>query len=99
MPFTYDRIIRFADTDAAGVVYFANVLSICHEAYEAALAAAGIDFKSLFSNPTAAFPIVHASADLRRPISYGDRLLIRVSIRQRSEEWFLKRTASKASSG
>jgi hypothetical protein len=40
MPFSYVRTVRLADTDAAGVVYFARTLSICHEAYEAALAAA-----------------------------------------------------------
>ncbi|MGK7902968.1 MAG: acyl-CoA thioesterase [Hormoscilla sp.] len=88
MPFTYSRTVRFADTDAAGVVYFANVLSMCHEAYEAALAAASIDLKSFFSNPAIAFPIVYASVDLRRPISCGDRLEIRVSYRQRSEDSF-----------
>ena len=41
MPFTYERTIHFADTDAAGVVFFANYLRLCHEAYEEALAAAG----------------------------------------------------------
>jgi len=34
MTFAYDRKIHFADTDSAGVVYFARLLSICHEAYE-----------------------------------------------------------------
>jgi len=34
MPFTYSRTVHFADTDAAGVVFFANFLAICHEAYE-----------------------------------------------------------------
>lgn len=88
MPFTYSRTVRFADTDAAGVVYFANVLSICHEAYEAALTAAGIDLKYFFSNLAAAFPIVHASVDLRRPMSCGDRLLIHLTLRQQSEDSF-----------
>ncbi|MDJ0549913.1 MAG: 1,4-dihydroxy-2-naphthoyl-CoA hydrolase, partial [Microcystis aeruginosa] len=31
---SYERLIYLADTDAAGVVYFAHLLSICHEAYE-----------------------------------------------------------------
>ena len=88
MPFTYTRTVRFADTDAAGVVYFANVLSICHEAYEAALAAAGINLKSFFSNPAIAFPIVHASVDLRRPMSCGDRLAIHVTLGQQSSDSF-----------
>ena len=34
MAFAYYYTVRFQDTDAAGVVYFANVLRICHEAYE-----------------------------------------------------------------
>lgn len=88
MPFKYNRTVRFADTDAAGVVYFANVLSMCHEAYEAALDAAGIDLKSFFSHPATAFPIVHTSVDLRSPMSCGDRLLIHVSIRQRTVDSF-----------
>jgi 1,4-dihydroxy-2-naphthoyl-CoA hydrolase len=56
MFFTYNRTVRFQDTDAAGVVYFANVLSMCHEAYEASLAASGINLKSFFNNPTVLFP-------------------------------------------
>jgi 1,4-dihydroxy-2-naphthoyl-CoA hydrolase len=32
MIFTYQRTIRFADTDAAGVVYFYKILIIIHEA-------------------------------------------------------------------
>lgn len=76
MPFTYSRTIRFQDTDAAGVVYFANVLAICHEAYEASLAAAGIDLKSFFGDRELAIPIVHASVDFFRPMFCGDLLTV-----------------------
>lgn len=76
MPFRHTRIIRFSDTDAAGVVYFANVLSICHEAYEASLAAIGINLKSFFTNPAVAIPIVHARVDFFRPLFCGDELII-----------------------
>ncbi|MEM6398800.1 MAG: thioesterase family protein, partial [Cyanobacteria bacterium P01_D01_bin.116] len=63
MSFTYNRTIRFQDTDAAGVVYFANVLAICHEAYEASLESLGIDIKQFFTNSSTAFPIIHADVD------------------------------------
>jgi 1,4-dihydroxy-2-naphthoyl-CoA hydrolase len=76
MPFTYNRTVRFSDTDAAGVVYFANVLSICHEAYEASLEASGINIKDFFSNTSVAFPIVHADVDFFRPMFCGDKLII-----------------------
>lgn len=76
MPFTYNRTVRFSDTDAAGVVYFANVLSICHEAYEASLETSGINIKDFFSNTSVAFPIVHADVDFFRPMFCGDKLII-----------------------
>lgn len=88
MPFTHNRIVRFQDTDAAGVVYFANVLSMCHEAYEASLAASGINLKSFFNNPTVAIPIVHASVDFWRPMFCGDELLIHLTAEHLSEHTF-----------
>jgi 1,4-dihydroxy-2-naphthoyl-CoA hydrolase len=82
MPFTYLRTVHFQDTDAAGVVYFANVLAMCHEAYEASLAASGINLKAFFSNPEVAFPIIHASVDFYRPMFAGDRLMINLTPKQ-----------------
>ncbi|BAZ54149.1 thioesterase superfamily protein [Nostoc sp. NIES-4103] len=76
MTFTYNRTVRFRDTDAAQVVYFANVLGICHEAYEESLAASGINLKDFFTNPSVAFPIVHTSVDFFRPMFCGDNLVI-----------------------
>ena len=72
----YQRTINFRDTDAAGVVYFANGLSLCHEAYEASLAAAGINLQSFFKGETIAVPITHASIDFFKPMFCGDRIAI-----------------------
>ena len=88
MSFIYPRTVRFADTDAAGVVYFANVLSMCHEAYEASLAASGIDLQSFFSDPTVAIPIVYASVDFHKPVFCGDRLAIHLTPQLLSEDEF-----------
>jgi 1,4-dihydroxy-2-naphthoyl-CoA hydrolase len=77
MSFFYQRTIRFQDTDAAGVVYFANVMSICHEAYEASLAAAGIDLNAFFRGDTAV-PIVHAEIDYFQPMICGQSYQVEV---------------------
>lgn len=79
MPFIYQRTVRFQDTDAAGVVYFANVLTMCHEAYEESLTTSGINIKSFFSNPNVAIPIVHANVDFFRPMFCGDKVSIHLS--------------------
>lgn len=76
---TYERTIHFQDTDAAGVVYFANILAICHEAYEASLVQKGIELRSFFGDPNCAIPIVHASVDFFRPMFCGDIVMVHLS--------------------
>jgi 1,4-dihydroxy-2-naphthoyl-CoA hydrolase len=78
MVFSLTRTIRFSNTDAAGVVYFANVLSICHEAYEDSLKSFGLDLKAFFTQPEVAYPIVSASIDFKRPMYCGDEIVISV---------------------
>ncbi|MBK8858755.1 MAG: acyl-CoA thioesterase [Opitutaceae bacterium] len=79
MPYAYPRTIHFPDTDAAGVVFFANYLSICHEAYEEALGAAGLDVATFFSANGIVVPIAKSTAEYLRPLRVGDK--IRVTVR------------------
>lgn len=88
MLFTYSRTVRFKDTDAAGVVYFSNVLAICHEAYEASLVDAEINLKDFFRNPGEAIPIVHAAVDFFRPMFCGDRLLVELTTKPLNNDSF-----------
>jgi len=76
LPFTYPRQIRFHETDGAGVVYFANVLTLCHEAYEASLEAAGVELAAFFSPSGTVVPVVHGSVDFFKPMACGDRINI-----------------------
>ncbi|MEO1619486.1 MAG: thioesterase family protein [Cyanobacteria bacterium J06632_3] len=83
MPYCHSRVIRFHETDAAGVVYFANLLTLCHEAYEAALAAGGFVLSDFFSAADDfAVPIVHTEADFYRPLRCGDRIQIQLTPKQ-----------------
>lgn len=79
MGYIFEHQVRFHETDGAGVVYFANELVICHTAYEASLAAAGIDVATFFRAETLAYPIVHTSMDYRRPLRCGDRVTIHLT--------------------
>ncbi len=77
MPYSYQ--VQLRDTDAAGVVYFANLLAICHGAYESSMANAGINLKEMVTSPLLALPIIHASIDFQQPIYCGDRLQIHLT--------------------
>jgi 1,4-dihydroxy-2-naphthoyl-CoA hydrolase len=81
MSFSFEYIIQFRDTDAAGVVYFANIISICHIAYEASLIASGIDLKLFVNSPEFAVPITHTAADFFKPLYCGDRITIELTPR------------------
>jgi 1,4-dihydroxy-2-naphthoyl-CoA hydrolase len=74
------RTVRFGDTDSAGVVHFARLLEWCHEAYEESLERFGVAAAEIFPTPghcpEVALPIVHCSADFRRPLVCGDPLAI-----------------------
>ena len=76
MAFNYVRRIYLSDTDAAGVVYFAKGLEICHQAYEESLASAGIDLNQMIREGVTALPIVRAEIDFLRPIFCGDRIRV-----------------------
>ena len=78
--FIYQRSIKFADTDAAGVVYFSNLLSICHEAYEEYLSTnLELDLNKFFQDKSTAIPIIHAQIDFAQPLFCGDQISIFVS--------------------
>jgi len=79
MAFSYVRTIRFADTDAAGVVFFANYLSICHEAYEEALACADIELNAFFTDERVIVSIAKTEAQFLRPLKAGEKVRVTVS--------------------
>ncbi|MEA5389704.1 thioesterase family protein [Cyanobium gracile UHCC 0139] len=81
------RTVRFGDTDAAGVMHFHQLLRWCHEAYEESLERFGVVAGEIFPGPgrtpVVALPIVHVSADYRRPLACGDPLAIELRPQQR----------------
>ena len=85
---SYYRTIHLSDTDSAGVVYFASLLSICHEAYEKELQLIGIDLKNLFLNSETAIPITHAEIDFYQPLFCGYNLRLDTSINHYSNTEF-----------
>ena len=78
MAFVYHRTIHFPDTDAAGVVFFANYLAICHEAYEESLGAAGLGVRDFFMASDIVVPVSKSSAEYLRPLFCGDKISVSV---------------------
>ncbi|MGV2831933.1 acyl-CoA thioesterase [Myxosarcina sp. GI1(2024)] len=80
MGFTHSRTVYLSDTDAAGVVYFAIGMQMCHEAYESSLMVAEISLQQLLVEGKVAIPIVHAAIDFFRPLFCGDKLQVHLRV-------------------
>lgn len=88
MAFNYSRRIYLGDTDAAGVIYFARGIEICHEAYEESLAEAGISLKQILREKKFALPIRHAEIDFLRPLFCDDQIQIHLVAHQINQSEF-----------
>jgi 1,4-dihydroxy-2-naphthoyl-CoA hydrolase len=64
--------ITLADTDAAGVIYFASLLRLGHSLLERFFYEKKID---LLECDGILFPVVHCEADYKKPNRYGDELI------------------------
>ena len=81
LPFRAQRLVRFADCDPAGIVYFPRYYDFFHGALEDWFAGAlGIDYWAMLRKQHLGLPAVHTECDYRRPSRMGDRLDIAVLI-------------------
>lgn len=76
--YTYTTTLRLHDTDAAGVLYFANQFRFAHEAFESFMASTGLGVPEIIHNADYQIVIVHAEADYTAPLFLGDRLSVQV---------------------
>ena len=74
--FIYKRRIAFHETDAAGVVYFANHFRLAEEAETHALASLG----SIVTRDGYLYPRVHAEADYFAPLRFFDEVSVHARI-------------------
>jgi 1,4-dihydroxy-2-naphthoyl-CoA hydrolase len=63
--------IKLYDTDAAGIVFFANHFRLVHDAYEAFMKSIGCGLDHILIETDYILPVVHAEADYKRPIPVG----------------------------
>lgn len=76
--FTYTTTIRLHNTDAAGLLFFAEQFRLAHDAYETFMESIGFAFAPLIRTSPFLLPIVHAEADLLQRLETGDRITIQV---------------------
>jgi acyl-CoA thioester hydrolase len=83
-PFTWPVRIYWEDTDAGGIVYYANYLKYMERARTEWLRAAGIEQLPLKEQHGLMFVVVDLEAHYRKPARYGDELQVTCAIAERT---------------
>lgn len=78
--FNHPTVIQLHHTDAAGILFFGHLFMLAHDAYQAAMAALGLDLRRILDDGAYLLPIVHAEADFKAPLRVGDAIDIRVRV-------------------
>ena len=74
LPFAFPVRIYWEDTDAGGIVYYANYFKFMERARTEWLRALGIEQEQFREEHRRLFVVVHAEASFRRPARYGELL-------------------------
>ncbi|MBK6911625.1 MAG: acyl-CoA thioesterase [bacterium] len=79
-PFLFPYTISLHDSDAAGIIFSANLFRICHEAYEAMMAELGYSIGYLLKQRPFGLPLVHLDGDFIKPSRVGDHVTIEARV-------------------
>ena len=85
--FQTDKTVRLHHTDGAGVIFFAQLLVLAHECYEAFLDTV-LPLRTILDQGQILMPITHAESDYQEPIRVGDKLDVTVTLASLTEHSF-----------
>ncbi len=89
--FETKTVVKLHDTDAAGIVFFANYFKIAHSAYEAFMKSIGCGLDHILGDSEYIILIAHAEADYSRPLTLGETVNIGMKIERIGESSFILR--------
>jgi acyl-CoA thioester hydrolase len=81
-PFIWPVRVYWEDTDAGGIVYYANYMKFMERARTEWLRALGIDQVRLMEEHGLMFVVVDVEAHYRKPARYGDQLQVTCKVRE-----------------
>ena len=80
--FTHAMPVRFADVDAAGIVYYPRFFHFFHVAFEELWRARAGEhaYRDLIARDRIGLPAVRAACEFKAPLRFGDTVEIEVSV-------------------
>ena len=86
--FKHPITIPFQDIDAAGILFFAHLFRYAHETYERFMSAHDHSLAEILKNGEYLLPLVHAEADYKQPLRYGESITIELNVKRLGDSSF-----------
>jgi acyl-CoA thioester hydrolase len=87
-PFEWPIRVYYEDTDAQGVVYYANYFRFTERARTEWLRSLGVDQERLLNESRRMFVVVNVTADFITPARFNDELIVTASLARLSRAAF-----------
>ena len=84
--FKLRRMVEFADTDAAGIMHFANFFRYMEQTEHAFLRSLGFSVHTRTPDGVVGFPRVQAACDYARPLRFENEVEIQLLVCERGEK-------------
>lgn len=88
-PFHWSVRVYYEDTDAQGVVYYANYFKFMERARTEWIRALGIEQDALLRDERRLFVVTDTRAEFRQPARFNDELVVTVELAERARASFL----------
>ena len=88
-PFRWLLRVYYEDTDAQGVVYYANYFKFMERARTEWIRALGIEQDSLLRDERRLFVVADTRAEFLQPARFNDELIVTVEVAERARASFL----------
>ena len=88
-PFTWPVRVYYEDTDAQGVVYYANYFKFMERARTEWIRALGVEQDVLLREQRRMFVVVDTQAEFRMPARFNDQLIITAGLLRRARASFV----------
>ena len=78
--FRFPYTMGLHDSDAAALMFSANLIRICHQGHEAMMDSLGFSIGRLLRERPFGLPVVHIEGDFRHPLRVGETVEIRIRV-------------------
>ena len=89
IPFSWPLRVYYEDTDAQGVVYYANYFKFMERARTEWIRSLGVEQDELFTRDRRLFVVVSTEAEFRKPARFNDRLCVTAALASRARASFV----------